>query len=1554
MVKKLILPFFIFLLLVIFTAQLLFAQQGYAGSSQKYSACRDTEEWPWERLISIYKGDNALLAIKKITEDNGEAFLFPDPVLADYAAYDLGLDKTGQLTYRVPDPKVDLIISFPTFINSYYNLYIDNGPELSDIPKPKSWEKSVKTSVGIDVHIHKEKILNIKGGKGFLKFDKWYSEARVLQKAYGYVIFKYSDERDIVLNYGDRIVIEIIYKEVSGLPKYSFVSVESMLVAFVESFAAYSERLINESIKPQEKKNYWQITLTCFHPDFESKQNVIAETYMPSSIHITGVVRDEDGNPISGAIVRVVGLGVSVVTDEKGRYEISVPTKGKKPFNLSGFDFILQKKITNVEIKARIGEKFVPIPSVDGVKQKIPIQIKVVDQDSKPLKKGIVSLQIVNPEKLPFVSIEKEDGLLNKQGDYLTSIITRKPEENEDYVFLKDIPLQVSFRIEIKAEEGGLLGEKEITFPLGMTILHGWTVGPDMRPRYEPEPPKIYPPKIYHLASQASPEGEFYVLARTPLDTERKAKNIYLKWTNACHLPLELLLKKPLKAGERIEVRKGKVDILTPKEHEQRIKQWVGEFLQAMGFDNGYLSKTLSNLQKLPIRYNVSGASTPHYSRGGFESIGCIDIFDEDTDYWGSKAFKGVDPPYTIFFHEMGHFVHRQMVDRWIEACLWDKFYLGAEHSTWRPPEAKTEKGKKITSFYENTADFFAYLMYKFLDQHHPEFKDSIYYDPGYLEGFDKTDRAMAALPYGGCRVEGIQTTFLRKLYGHFGQTAPARVFGDYLQTMDSFKEESWILKWVPARNIEEWVEMKRKYKGMQEGNLDVLAQKFRVIGCDTGITAYAQGNLTIKINQNLYQLKEGINGTVNLTPGETVQIKEGASIIYVNDPKGGKRTYLFVKKGTVFQFLSFKEVKVIQGEVAFYGPIIIHASKSIIKSKGTSAVVKVKDNGEVVVQVVEGRIDVVTLEVQQELSEGEQIQITKSGTVKSIQKINKNQVIESFYPRTSLLKEKSSVSTASNTIKLHPSADSHVFAYSYRNWNSANWGKWEVIGVGWQVPGGEKRAYLKFNLPKVSCKRATLRLYLYNIGGSNSATLGVYRVLESWSEGTDTYHSGQVEKTAKPGEITWNNQPAFDPHPIAVFKPPAEVNRWVSVDITPLVNMWLSGRPNYGLMIKMVESPHPGLTESIYNFWSREYKDKTKWPVLEIESSILPKSSITAVRPTARNWKWSDPEGNDRYSIHENEFYLKINPYQDIWYCNRGGAGLLTTEAPSTDNWSAEAMLNVAKRRAATHTGLVIWNGKEQHPVYAIYIGLYDTERIRIEGSYSGTPTGWPNVLKGIRGNTGSFDEVYKENTVLLKIERKGYNYRFYYRPPDTRDWKMLGQIFTKDKFNRIGFIGKTWGSNSLEVTFKNFKLEYKKVTPSPVLKVSAHVELVEKQSLVDYVSQSESLRGDGHFDSHFRITIKAPHRTITWFEIRNTNGQSSVWDTKPNNGMWLIVVAYDGIVLNHSDGSFQVTLPEGERTFDLYLQDNGSIAAGHTSYKLTVGFGNGKTHSFPIISKS
>ncbi len=188
------------------------------------------------------------------------------------------------------------------------------------------------------------------------------------------------------------------------------------------------------------------------------------------------------------------------------------------------------------------------------------------------------------------------------------------------------------------------------------------------------------------------------------------------------------------------------------------------------------------------------------------------------------------------------------------------------------------------------------------------------------------------------------------------------------------------------------------------------------------------------------------------------------------------------------------------------------------------------------------------------------------------------------------------------------PSADAHVYAYHYRNWNKSNVGEYAQLAAGWHPLGGEKRTYIKFALPKIpKVKKAVLRLYISGIYGKPGQRLAVYMVGGPWKEGKDTYHSGQVEKTAGPGELSWSQQPRLAGSGW-VFSPGGKPNVWMGVDVTRYVNAWLAGSPNHGLAIV----PYGAKTaESGYLFHSREYKDPEKRPRLALFTADDPITRI-------------------------------------------------------------------------------------------------------------------------------------------------------------------------------------------------------------------------------------------------------------------------------------------------------------------------------------------------------
>lgn len=193
----------------------------------------------------------------------------------------------------------------------------------------------------------------------------------------------------------------------------------------------------------------------------------------------------------------------------------------------------------------------------------------------------------------------------------------------------------------------------------------------------------------------------------------------------------------------------------------------------------------------------------------------------------------------------------------------------------------------------------------------------------------------------------------------------------------------------------------------------------------------------------------------------------------------------------------------------------------------------------------------------------------------------------------------------AGTTKTLQAVADSHVYAYAYRNWNKSNWGAYKVIGAGCIPGAGEKRAYLKFDLAGIDRRqvgKATLRLYHYHTKGAG-LTLGIHRVLGQWIEGRGTY-PGKANELARPGELTWVAQPAFEKSSMASFSPGTKMNKHIEIDVTELVKQWLAGKPNHGMVIKAIGDLGPRTPESVYGFYSREHEDTTMRPVLILQSA--------------------------------------------------------------------------------------------------------------------------------------------------------------------------------------------------------------------------------------------------------------------------------------------------------------------------------------------------------------
>jgi len=134
-------------------------------------------------------------------------------------------------------------------------------------------------------------------------------------------------------------------------------------------------------------------------------------------------------------------------------------------------------------------------------------------------------------------------------------------------------------------------------------------------------------------------------------------------------------------------------------------------------------------------------------------------------------------------------------------------------------------------------------------------------------------------------------------------------------------------------------------------------------------------------------------------------------------------------------------------------------------------------------------------------------------------------------------------------------------------------------------------RTYIKFGLGTVPANAvvddADLKLYRYSGFGTDSFSIGLYKVTSSWDEHT----------------ITWNMQPTFsvDTETTSNITPTAA---WKSWDIDTLAQAWLDGNiTNYGVVLKDIDEAS---VNTIAYFRASDYTtDTSKCPRLEIDYYI-------------------------------------------------------------------------------------------------------------------------------------------------------------------------------------------------------------------------------------------------------------------------------------------------------------------------------------------------------------
>jgi hypothetical protein len=117
-------------------------------------------------------------------------------------------------------------------------------------------------------------------------------------------------------------------------------------------------------------------------------------------------------------------------------------------------------------------------------------------------------------------------------------------------------------------------------------------------------------------------------------------------------------------------------------------------------------------------------------------------------------------------------------------------------------------------------------------------------------------------------------------------------------------------------------------------------------------------------------------------------------------------------------------------------------------------------------------------------------------------------------------------------------------------------------VGYDHCEPAGKARSLVKFDVSDIPAGTtiSEAKLYLYLVNGCDigerTHQVTTYRIIPSWSSSS----------------VTWNNQPGHGEAYGSAWVP-SKTWDWYTFDVTSLVQNWVNGTSNYGLMLRSNES---------------------------------------------------------------------------------------------------------------------------------------------------------------------------------------------------------------------------------------------------------------------------------------------------------------------------------------------------------------------------------------------
>jgi hypothetical protein len=181
-------------------------------------------------------------------------------------------------------------------------------------------------------------------------------------------------------------------------------------------------------------------------------------------------------------------------------------------------------------------------------------------------------------------------------------------------------------------------------------------------------------------------------------------------------------------------------------------------------------------------------------------------------------------------------------------------------------------------------------------------------------------------------------------------------------------------------------------------------------------------------------------------------------------------------------------------------------------------------------------------------------------------------------------------------TVTIQPDRTAGIDTYINQNYPSTNYGESADVYIG---VNDNLRCLVVFDVSGIPAgsviTKADLELYKLTYINTSTIKARAYLITQSWTE------SG----------VTWSNQPSFDINTYSdeVSWYTETTGEWVKWDIKNIVQRWVDGTPNYGVMIKQTNSIAAG-----NSFVSSEHASANK-PKLTITYN-LPPTAPTVTSP--------------------------------------------------------------------------------------------------------------------------------------------------------------------------------------------------------------------------------------------------------------------------------------------------------------------------------------------------